>query len=55
MLGTIDGLERFDGNTEPHAHFICKQCAAVISIRERQCLKATSARSAALTEASSSR
>lgn len=31
-LGTIDGLERFDGNTEPHAHFICKQCAAIIDL-----------------------
>ncbi|NMA93480.1 MAG: transcriptional repressor [Clostridiales bacterium] len=31
-LGVIDGLERFDGNTEPHAHFICKHCAAVIDL-----------------------
>lgn len=28
-LGTVAGVERFDGNTEPHVHFICTQCARV--------------------------
>ena len=31
-VGTIDGQERFDGVTEPHAHFICTTCRAVIDI-----------------------
>lgn len=28
-LGTVDGVERFDANTQPHVHFVCSQCAAV--------------------------
>ena len=29
-LGTVGGIERFDGNVEPHVHFVCKECQAVI-------------------------
>ena len=25
-LGTVKGIERFDGNVEPHVHFICSEC-----------------------------
>ncbi len=28
-LGTVRGVERFDGNTQPHVHFICTSCDAV--------------------------
>ena len=28
-LGTVNGIERFDGNTDPHVHFICTRCDAV--------------------------
>ena len=35
-LGTVDGVERFDGNTEPHVHFICNGCDAVIDLMEMQ-------------------
>lgn len=28
-VGTVDGIERFDGNTEPHVHFTCTGCGAV--------------------------
>lgn len=28
-LGTVNGVERFDGNTEPHVHFICTGCGRV--------------------------
>lgn len=28
-VGTVDGTERFDADTTPHAHFICEQCGAV--------------------------
>ena len=28
-IGTVGGVERFDGNTAPHVHFICNQCNSV--------------------------
>ncbi len=28
-LGTVNGVERFDGCTEPHVHFICRCCGSV--------------------------
>ena len=28
-LGTVDGIERFDGNTTPHDHFVCTRCNCV--------------------------
>jgi Fur family peroxide stress response transcriptional regulator len=28
-LGTVNGVERFDGNTAPHVHFICTGCGKV--------------------------
>ncbi len=28
-LGAVNGVERFDGNTTPHVHFICTQCSTV--------------------------
>ena len=31
-LGTVDGIERFDGNIDPHVHFICHSCHAVIDL-----------------------
>lgn len=31
-LGVVQGLERFDGNTEPHVHFICTQCGRVLDL-----------------------
>ena len=31
-LGTVDGIERFDANVEPHVHFICTGCQAVIDL-----------------------
>ncbi len=33
-VGTVDGLERFDGNTAPHTHFICTGCRAVLDLHE---------------------
>ena len=33
-LGTVKGVERFDGNTEPHVHFICTQCGNVLYLPE---------------------
>ena len=31
-LGTVDGIERFDANTEPHVHFICTGCGSVLDL-----------------------
>ena len=28
-LGTVNGVERFDGNTEPHVHFVCNCCSDI--------------------------
>ena len=33
-LGTVKGVERFDGNTNPHVHFICTGCGAVVDLPE---------------------
>ena len=33
-LGTVGGVERFDANTEPHVHFICTGCDAVLDLPE---------------------
>ena len=31
-LGTVSGKERFDANTEPHVHFVCTGCDAVMDL-----------------------
>ena len=31
-LGTVKGVERFDGNTAPHVHFICTGCGKVMDL-----------------------
>ena len=28
-VGTVNGVERFDADTEPHVHFICQSCNSV--------------------------
>ena len=33
-LGTVNGVERFDGNVGPHVHFICTQCGDVQDLPE---------------------
>ena len=35
-IATVSGVERFDANTEPHVHFICSGCDAVIDLEEMQ-------------------
>jgi len=35
-LGTVKGVERFDGNSAPHVHFICDQCGGVDDLMEIQ-------------------
>ncbi len=31
-LGAVNGVERFDGNTVPHVHFICRNCSDVTDL-----------------------
>ena len=33
-VATVRGVERFDANTEPHVHFICNNCDAVIDLHQ---------------------
>ena len=35
-VGTVNGVERFDGNIHPHVHFICTGCDAVIDMPQMQ-------------------
>lgn len=34
IVATVKGVERFDGNTDPHVHFICTDCDAVIDLMD---------------------
>lgn len=31
-LGTVNGIERLDGRVDPHVHFACNVCNAVIDV-----------------------
>ena len=31
-VATVRGIERFDANTDPHVHFICSGCDAVLDL-----------------------
>lgn len=33
-LGTVDGVERFDGNTAPHVHFVCRGCGRIDDLED---------------------
>lgn len=35
-LGTVKGVERFDGNTAPHVHFICTGCGRILDLMRLQ-------------------
>ena len=28
-LGSVNGVERYDGNIEPHVHFVCTACGSI--------------------------
>lgn len=31
-VGVVDGQERFDADTAPHSHFVCRGCGAVLDL-----------------------
>ena len=31
-LGTVNGVERYDGNIDPHVHFVCTGCGNVTDL-----------------------
>ena len=33
-VATVRGVERFDANTDPHVHFICTGCDAVVDLHQ---------------------
>ena len=35
-VGTVKGVERFDGNVQPHVHFFCTDCGAVLDLPKMQ-------------------
>ena len=35
-LGTVSGVERFDGNVKPHVHFVCTGCGTVTDLHGMQ-------------------
>ena len=32
VIGCVDGEDRYDGDTAPHGHFVCRTCGAVIDL-----------------------
>lgn len=41
-VATVSGVERFDANTNPHVHFICSNCDAVIDLDDMEVPEALS-------------
>lgn len=48
-VGVVNGLERFDGDVSPHAHFICQYCGEVLDMPEFAPLDAMAGQAEALT------
>lgn len=35
-VATVNGVERFDANVEPHVHFICQSCGRVLDLHQTE-------------------
>ena len=35
-LGSVNGIERYDGNIDPHVHFVCTGCGTVTDLHGMQ-------------------
>ena len=33
-LGSVGGVERYDGNIDPHVHFVCTGCGQILDLSE---------------------
>lgn len=33
-LGSVNGVERFDGTVVPHVHFICSRCGSITDLKQ---------------------
>lgn len=33
-VATVNGVERFDGNTAPHVHFLCTGCTRILDLNQ---------------------
>lgn len=42
-VANVNGVERYDANTEDHVHFVCKKCGAVIDVMDADIKKAKKA------------
>ena len=36
VIATVRGVERFDANTDPHVHFVCKGCDSVSDLMQME-------------------
>lgn len=50
-LGSVNGVERFDANTEPHVHFVCTGCGQIRDLHEMQVPRQLSDQAASLSHA----
>ena len=50
-LGSVKGVERFDGNVNPHVHFICTCCGAVKDLHEMHIPRELNSQAAVLSHA----
>lgn len=48
-VGVVNGLERFDGDTSPHAHFVCQGCGEVVDLPGLAPLESMAGKAEALT------
>lgn len=48
-VGVVGGLERFDGDISPHAHFVCQRCGAVTDLPGLAPLESMAGQAEALT------
>ena len=35
-LGSVGGVERYDGHIDPHVHFVCTGCGRILDLHEMQ-------------------
>lgn len=35
-VATVDGEERIDGRTDPHAHFVCSRCGKIYDLEDTE-------------------